>query len=233
MCGRFVTVKTRAEQDHVDAILALDPDFFQRPNWRDFLFFNVAPTQIVQAIRDVGGKRESFDARFGLLPAWAKEASFASRTFNARMETVAEKPSFRNAFKSRRALGPALGYYEWQTVGKVKTPYFVYLPDTMITFACLYEDNSRWGASMTIITAPAPERMQWLHDRIPVIMPPNLRDAWLDPSIDSPDEVAAILQDAVDNQPELSWYEVGKAVGNPRNQGPELMEPVASQGSLL
>ncbi len=195
--------------------------------------FNIAPTQsvrIVHPLKDhagvVSGERGLALARWGLVPQWAKAPGAA--TFNARIETVAEKPSFREAFAKRRCLIPASGYYEWRTHGGTKTPHYIHpAAGGELVFAGLYEwwrnpaePEAPWLLSCTIVTTASRGPMQDLHDRQPVMLHPALHDMWLDPRAPARD-----LYGAVDAPtPDLAWHAVGPEVGNVRNDGPGLIE---------
>lgn len=261
MCGRYVIA--RAAGDLVDELDAWEPEeeILLRPN------YNVAPTTDVPivlerlveagtpgAVQTPGGlvRRELHVARWGLLPIWAKDASFSSRAFNARSETVLEKPSFRSAVKSKRCVVPVDGYYEWRSPagGKgTKTPFFVHREDGKpIVFAGLYEwwkdpavadgEEGQWVLSCTILTtaSPSPEddgvqgALGALHDRLPIaLVDEDAIAAWLDPSNkDAASLVEAVGARAVEATQGWALREVGSAVGNVRNNGPELIEPVGS-----
>jgi putative SOS response-associated peptidase YedK len=184
MCGRF-TLRTPAAALAERFFCDVPPDLAPR--------YNVAPTQAVAAIRCRTGAsgREFAWLRWGLVPAWARDPTGGKPMINARAETVHEKPAFRSAFRRRRCLILADGYYEWQKMGKAKQPFYIHLADGRpFSLAGLWE---RWGAagapdaieSCTIITTEANVLTQPIHDRMPVI----LRDAdlghWLDPQCDA------------------------------------------------
>lgn len=227
MCGRYANFLS--DQELIDAfeIATLADDArLMPPSW------NVAPTQkviLVTASKDDPAQRIGETAKWGLVPSWAKDPSVGPRMINARGETVAEKPSFRSAFAKRRCLIPASGYYEWHTDGSVKTPHYIHATDDApLAFAGLYEfwrekgadEGSPWLATCTIVTTAARDDMRELHDRQPVMLTEDQRDAWLDPGSDKDtlfDVIAA-------PSPELAWYSIGKAVGDVRNNSPELLE---------
>ncbi len=224
MCGRYANFLT--EQELLDAfeIAVIADDARLAPR------YNIGPmqdTSIIVARKEAGRSVEL--ARWGLVPSWAKDPGIGVKMFNARSETVAEKPSFRNAFAKRRCIVPASGYYEWKTDDAGKTPYFIHPSDgSPLAFAGLFEfwkdktvDDAPWLATCSIVTAAARGEMQDIHDRQPVMLRPDEVDTWLDPTSAQDDLWAAIGAPA----PDLTWHEVGKAVGNIRNQGPELVEP--------
>ncbi|MEP6900822.1 MAG: SOS response-associated peptidase [Actinomycetota bacterium] len=139
--------------------------------------FNIAPTQTIAAVLETDGERIVNGLRWGLIPSWAKEISIGSKMINARAETLAEKPSFKNAFKSRRCIVPASGFYEWQKKGTgAKQPYYFYLKDKdVFGFAGLYEEwldkeSSELAETCTIITTQANKILEPVHDRMPVIL---------------------------------------------------------------
>jgi putative SOS response-associated peptidase YedK len=154
---------------------------------------------------------------------------------NARIETVTEKPAFKAAAARRRCLVPALGYYEWQKTDGGKVPHFLHDPDgRLLAMAGLYElwrdpalpddDPDRWLWTCTIITQQATDLLGQIHDRNPVVVPPQLRAEWLDCSSDDADTAARLLERIPEAR--LEPYVVSSAVGNVRNNGPELIEPV-------
>ena len=187
--------------------------------------YNIAPTQYVAAIRNgADEQRELVMLRWGLVPTWAKDPSIGNRMINARAETVAEKPSYRNAFKHRRCLVLADGFYEWRREGDAKTPYFISLASgEPFALAGLWE---RWtdkqsGESLqttTLITTEANDFMAPLHHRMPVILEAGTATEWLAGSRDLLDDVASIT-------PPLQAWPVDRRVNNARNQGEELVLP--------
>jgi putative SOS response-associated peptidase YedK len=189
-----------------------------------------------------GVARELRVVRWGLVPSWAKDISIGSRLINARAETVSEKPSFRRAFARRRCLLPADGYYEWQVLegagpkGKnLKQPYFIHRADGgPLAFAGLYElwrdrqvpdgDPDAWLWTATIITTSAPDELGQIHDRMPMVIPPESWADWLDPGNGEVSDLRALLAPAAARG--LATYPVSTAVNSVRNNGPELIEPV-------
>ena len=199
------------------------------PSW------NIAPTDPVRIVVQRSA-RQLRTARWGLVPNWSKDARGGARMINARIETVTEKPAFKAAAARRRCLVPALGYYEWQQRDGGKVPYFLHDPvGRPLAFAGLYEfwrdrslaedDPAAWLLSCTIITQQASDLLGEIHDRNPVIVPAELQPAWLDCAADD----AAVARRLLDAIPEahLEPYVVGAAVGNVRNNGPQLIEPAA------
>jgi putative SOS response-associated peptidase YedK len=194
--------------------------------------YNIAPTQFVAAVRDTGGPREVAMLYWGLVPSWAKEKAIGARMINARAETLAEKPSFRNAFRRRRCLVLADGYYEWQRSGPVKQPYFIsFAGGEPFGMAGLWE---RWrdpasGESLEscciVTTAPAPA-VAHVHDRMPVIVPPAAYAEWLDPRNEATDRLARLLGPTA--EPGLQARRVSRRVNDARNQGDDLVAPLGN-----
>lgn len=232
MCGRF-TLRARAEDvaEHFD----LDETPVLSPR------FNIAPSQQVATVRtaDSGEPRAIEMRTWGLVPAWAKDPAIAHRLVNARAETVAEKPAFRSAFRRRRCLIPADGFYEWAGGGAPKQPWYIARPDGgLFAFAGLWEDwESGEGAaahSCTIITTRANTTLEGVHDRMPVILDPTDYARWLDPGSEGVEELLELLAPCPDEW--LQRHTVGLRVNNPRHDGPECIEavgPQPRQASLL
>ncbi len=191
--------------------------------------YNVAPTQDVPILRDnpETGERELAFARWGLIPPWAKDAKFGYRTINARAETVAEKPSFRAAFRKRRCLIPASGFYEWKKTGSTKQPYLIQMQDeTPIAFAGLWESwqNPQDDAivqSCTVIVTNANAFMKPIHDRMPVILSPDDYSRWLDPTADAG---KSLLTPCPSDW--LASYPVSTYVNSPKNNDSQCIKPI-------
>lgn len=174
--------------------------------------YNIAPTAPVLIVRDAGAAT----VRWGLVPRWAKDPSVGARMNNARAETVAEKPSFREAYRKRRCLIPANGFYEWKAEGGRKQPYYVYpARGELFAFAGLWE---QWNDLQTcaIITTEANATMAAVHERMPVIVPPAAYSAWLAGA-------EGLLRPCPDDA--IGLRRVGRAVNHARNEGPGLLEP--------
>jgi putative SOS response-associated peptidase YedK len=168
-------------------------------------------------------------ARWGLVPPWASDLSIGYRLLNARAETVADKPAFRAAFRARRCLIPATGFYEWQKLGKLKQPYHIRLKGREpFAFAGLWERWQEPGGdpidSCAIITTEANEPMRPLHARIPVILDPDSYDDWLDPRSRDIEALRALLVPYPDEG--MTATPVSAFVNNARNEGPQCLEPV-------
>lgn len=185
--------------------------------------YNIAPTQEVLAIvRGPEGLRAGW-LRWGLVPFWAKHESIGNRMINARSETIAEKPAFREAFRKRRCLIVADGFYEWRQDGDGKTPVWIHLATRRpFAFAGIWE---RWQppegvpvVSCTIVTTEAIEALRPIHPRMPVILPPPARETWLDPAA-SPEALAEVLRTRPTE--ELGFHDVSTLVNSPRNDDPE------------
>lgn len=200
--------------------------------------YNVAPTNDVYVVHADGGVRRVDAFHWGLVPRWAKDPRIGNRMINARAETLATKGAFKPAFKRRRAIVPADGFYEWRAVpgAKRKQPHFIHRPDgEPYAFAGLWEvwkgdeadDRLR---STTIITTTANEPMAEIHDRMPVILPPSAWDEWLDPTNDDLDSLGRLLVPA---PPALiTMHPVSTDVGNVRNQGAHLIEEVEPEPTV-
>lgn len=217
MCGRYNLHNNPRMMAEVFAVLRGFEDEF-RPA------YNIAPTQSVVCLRDAD-QREFFRARWGLIPSWAKDAKIGASCINARSETIETKPAFRSAFKKRRCLVVADGFYEWRQTDK--QPFAISLTDGPMLFAGLWETwRSPEGPveSCTICTTSANEFMAPLHERMPVILAREVIDQWLDPQVNDPAELTPLLTQYPSAN--MKAWPVGKAVGNVRNQGPALLEPI-------
>ena len=194
--------------------------------------YNIAPSQPVAIVRDThNGGRELALVRWGLIPSWVKDPREFRMMINARSETAAEKPSFRAAICHRRCLVPTDGFYEWTGAAGAKRPHLVRLRDGgPMGLAGIYEhwqgaDGSEME-SMAILTTAANQSMSNLHDRMPVIIAPEHFDAWLDCSSGSAEVILALLHAPPEDL--LQIVEVSRKLNNPRNEGPEVQEPVSN-----
>ena len=186
--------------------------------------YNIAPTQYVAAIRNAeDDTRELALLRWGLGPFWAKGASIGNRMINARAETVAEKPAYRAAYRHRRCLVLADGFYEWHREGSTKTPYYISAADGQpFAFAALWENwtSKETGESIqstTLLTTEADEFMSSMHHRMPVVLSPDTAGHWLSGEGDA-------LQYALDHSPKLQAWAVDRRVNNARNEGEDLIQ---------
>jgi putative SOS response-associated peptidase YedK len=241
MCGRYAS--SRQPEDLIEEFevvqervtVPLEPDY------------NVAPTKEVYAVmerhpsqdRSAPVERQLRVLRWGLVPSWAKDPGIGNRMINARMETVAEKPSYRRAFAARRCLLPADGYFEWYPTaaktsgGKpVKQPFFIRPADGgVLAMAGLYEiwkdptraedDPLLFRWTCTVITTDAEDSLGHIHDRMPLMVTPERWAQWLDPTVSGEEQLLSLLVPAAPGL--LEAHPVSTAVNNVRNNGPELV----------
>ena len=220
MCGRYTLASQTerlAEEFGVDASsIELAPNY------------NVAPTQKVAAVLEEGGQRRLEVLRWGLIPPWADDPGIGSRMINARSETAPGKPSFRRAFRERRCLIPADGFYEWQRTNGAKQPYYIHMEDGRpFAFAGLWESWSKGEGEIrtcTILTTGANALVGEVHDRMPVILAHDAYDVWLDPASER-DELTGLL--APYPEDEMETYPVSRFVNSPSNNDPRCIEPAA------
>ncbi len=225
MCGRFtlrVSPSVIAEQF---AVFEVAP-FTAR--------FNIAPTQSVPVIRlkpeQPQPRRELVWLRWGLVPGWAQDASIGSRLINARAETAASKPAFRTALRRRRCLVAADGFYEWRPAVRTKQAYFLHFQDDRpFAFAGLWE---AWESpqhavleTCTLLTTESNDLIRSIHDRMPVILPPETYASWLDPAIEDPRPLLPLLVPYPSDQMEA--YPVSAFVNSPGHDSPQCIDRVA------
>lgn len=230
MCGRYnVSLTGRDLANSLGAELRADsaPPCYNR-----------APSQHSPVLVQDEGRLCLDMFRWGLIPFWAKDPGIGNRMINARAETLDSKPAFRNAFRRRRCLVPASGFYEWRKTRDGKVPHWIHPADgAPLTFAGLWEEWSP-GAdlepihSFTIITLGANEFMKQIHDRMPAIIPPEGRGAWLNPQAESED-LANLLRAAPEDL--LEAHPISTRVNSPANDDPTLIDPinVFEQGSMF
>ncbi|HUW79042.1 MAG TPA: SOS response-associated peptidase [Candidatus Nanopelagicaceae bacterium] len=230
MCGRYAASR-RPEELIEEFELESMPDQLLAPNW------NTAPTQSIYFVAEIAGKRTLTIARWGLIPSWSKDAKNATRTFNARIDSV-DKPSFRSAFRSRRCIVPADGYYEWYKFSgggiknsMAKQPFYIHRADGgFLAMAGIYEywrdpESGDLVTSAAIITREAVGPPAAVHDRMPVVLPSERYRAWLASDPSSPDSIPDLL--GVDEiGVGLVCEPVSRLVNSARNNGPELTEPL-------
>lgn len=217
MCGRF------AFYSPAEATAAL---FGASVHTRIVPRYNIAPSQEIAVVRngESGEGREFALLRWGLVPFWAKDPSIGNRMINARAETVAEKPAFRAAYRRRRCIVLADGFYEWRREGPQKIPYFISLASgDPLAFAGLWEnwqdrDSDTSMQTATLITTAANDYLARLHDRMPVVLEPDRAERWL-----AGDET--LLDTATADCPALRAWPVDRRVNNARNEGEDLIEP--------
>ena len=220
MCGRFS--QTQSGKAIAAAFnLSAQPD----PSPR----YNIAPTQPVSAIAQPEETREFRIFRWGLVPSWSKDPKIGNRMFNARSETVAEKPSFRAPFKRRRCLVIADGFYEWLRDGKTKQPFYIQMnSESLFGLASIWDTwtgaDGSYLETCTILTTEPNELMEPIHNRMPVIIHPEDYDLWLDPTVQIKDPLMHLLRPY--EAEEMQAYPVSTVVNNARNESPECVEPL-------
>jgi putative SOS response-associated peptidase YedK len=223
MCGRLVMVSPFDVISEIFGIEEARRDL--HPS------YNILPGQPVYAVisEGPGGTNRLVQLRWGLVPSWAKDPSVGNRMINARAESVDAKPSFWEAFSKRRCLVIADGFYEWQKKDSEKIPFFARLKTAQpFGFAGLYEvwtsPKSEVLKTCAIITTQANDLMGTIHDRMPVIVPEDLRALWLDPTIKSKD----ILLDILKTCPtaDLDLFEVSRSVNSSHSNSPDLIQPL-------
>lgn len=219
MCGRFSATFNHQDLAEIFKIIA-----GIKPEPR----FNIAPSQDVAAMRVEDGQRILVSLHWGLIPFWAKDAKIAHKTINARVETAHQTPAFRAAFRNRRCLIPADGFYEWDKRGGTRQPYFAHRADEMpMALAGLWErwenaDDEQVIESCTILTTEAAEPVARIHDRMPVILEPEDFDAWLDPEEHGVERLRKLLQPSAAGI--LAMYPVSRYVNKAGNEGIKCIE---------
>ncbi len=220
MCGRISTANLSAE---------VIRELFHVNSAADFLqAYNVAPTLHIPAIREQNQVRCLVNLRWGLIPHWAKDSKIKGSSFNARVETLTQKPFFRDSIKSRRCIIPATGFYEWQKQGGgTKQPFYIYRRDNEpLAFAGLWdvwvdEVAGETIESCAIITVPAADQMAEIHERMPAVLEAEFFDTWLDPEFKDTHVLQDILRTPKDL---LAMYPVSNYVGNSRHEGKTCIE---------
>lgn len=226
MCGRFAFFSPK---EAVIAAFGVNFDLEVRPR------YNIAPSQdVIILLSGPSGQTVAGECRWGLVPFWAKDPAIGNRMINARAETIGEKPAYRQSFSRRRCLVLASGFYEWRKEAHGKTPYFISRADGQpFGMAAIWDEWSRDGnesrkavlRSCAIITAPANEFMQKLHDRMPVMMDGSRLEKWLSPDSQPADLHHELLQAQTTG---LDAWAVSRTVNNPINEGPELIAKVSA-----
>ncbi|MEY3093461.1 MAG: hypothetical protein RLZZ269_1003 [Actinomycetota bacterium] len=238
MCGRFTSLTPPDQLAKIFATAEPTPTLFDdfRPN------HNVAPTTRVAAVaNDADGRRRLGRFQWGLVPHWSKDPSGSARLINARSETVFEKPSFRSSAASRRCIVPMDGFYEWRTVYETprpakspKEPVYVTRTDGQpLAVAGLWAswrdpnlgDDAPWLHTCCIVTTQANATMAPIHDRMPVVLEHDDWSTWLDTAHSDRNELASLMIPADENV--LRVIDVAPIVNSIRNNGPELIEPIA------
>ena len=190
--------------------------------------YNIAPTQSVATVREAAGERELTTLKWGLVPRWAKDSAMGARLINARAETVTEKPAFREAFRRRRCLIPADGFFEWQRQGTKKQPFYFRMKGGQVfAFAGLWEHWEGKGGetieSCTMLTTEANEVVKPIHDRMPVIIAAGDYQQWLDAKTIKTEKLTELLRPYP--AAEMASHPVGLGVNNPRYDREDLIAP--------
>lgn len=229
MCARFNLKSNPSELAEIFALLR-EPDWSAR--------FNIAPTQQVLVIRQwANGGRTGDQLRWGLVPHWAEDLAIGSKMINARSESLATKSAFKDAFRKRRCLIPATGFYEWQPVTRLVTqPWHIHQRSgDLMTFAGIWEtwknDEGKDIETCSIVTTDANPFMAEVHERMPVILPPASRDTWLDPALVDPHTLQELLvpfpEDTLIREP------VSPIINNPKNDSEACIKPVKLSRGLF
>jgi putative SOS response-associated peptidase YedK len=224
MCGRFsqtLSFEILREYFNLDEGVAFPPRY------------NIAPSLDVNAVRQEEGQRRLVALHWGLIPFWAKDRKIGYKTLNARSETAHKTPSFRAAFRSRRCLIPASGFFEWEKIKGSKQPHFIYRVDEQpLALAGLWErwedkEKGETVESCTILTTAASQPVAGLHDRMPVILEPEDFARWLDPKEQNVERLRQLLQPAAPGT--LTHYPVSTYVNRADQEGPECIAPFKEQ----
>lgn len=232
MCGRFVSA---TPPDELARYFDVDEVTEQaaEPSW------NVAPSEAIFVVRESGGLRRLDTLRWGLVPFWAKDPSVGNKMINARVEHLATKTAYQRAFKKRRCIIPADGFFEWKKVPgqKAKQPFYIRRDDgEPLAFAGLWEfwrppdrpdDDDAIIRSCTIITGRPNEKVAAIHNRMPVMLPPGAWDTWLDPTFDDMDALGRLLVPVPSSL--LRVHPVSTEVNSVKSNRPELIAPVTAQ----
>jgi putative SOS response-associated peptidase YedK len=222
MCGRYV-LKRKDLEALLERLGVKNPaEYISR--------YNIAPSTMIPAVRTTpdANAREAVALQWGLVPRWSKDAKSGAKLANARAEGIASKPAFRDAFKQRRCVVPASGFYEWQTIGRLKQPWFFQMRDeSPFVFAGLWE---RWRSedgvelqTCSLITTSPNDVVSPLHDRMPVILREGAIDLWLDPTTKDAAQLESVLAPVPSEL--MKATPVSANVNSVRNEGPELIEP--------
>lgn len=222
MCGRFVLDTSPETLQQTFDLVTVPESLPPR--------FNIAPSQPVAVITNRDPQQLDF-FKWGLVPFWSKDPSIGYKMINARIETIAEKPAFREAFKRRRCLIPATGFYEWTKSGSDKQPMYIHMNDNQVfAFAGLWEtwkdENGTPLHSCTILTGEPNELIQNFHHRMAVILHPSDYKLWLSPDEMTPSELMPLLQPY--SADKMEAYEVSKIVNSPANDLRECIVPLSA-----
>ncbi len=223
MCGRFTQQRPASELAEIFAAEPLADELGPR--------YNVAPTDEAFVVVQREERRAITAYRWGLIPHWADDAKIASRTINARAETLAGAPAFRDSLRRKRCLVPVDSFYEWRREGSVRQPFSIGRVDGRpLVLAGLWSgwrdpSTDTVRRTFTIVTTTPNETMASIHDRMPVVLDDEAWDVWLDPGLADPGELMALLQPR--EGPRLELRAVSQLVNNVRNDGPELVAPLS------
>jgi putative SOS response-associated peptidase YedK len=223
VCGRFAQQRPAAELAERFAAEPLVPDPGER--------FNIAPTDEALVVVQRDERRAVTAYRWGLIPHWADTPTAGSRTFNARAETVATSPMFRDAFRRKRCLVPVDAFYEWRREAQVRQPFAIRRVDgDVLALAGLWSGwrdptSGELRRTFTIVTTRANEAIAALHDRMPVVVDAERWDSWLEPAAD-PAELLGLLEP--NETVELELFPVSRLVNDVRNDGPDLLRPLGA-----
>lgn len=224
MCGRFAQSIPLGKLNMTGLFDEADAGYMES--------FNVAPSHSAAVVSLKGGRRALTLKKWGLVPSWSKDEKIGSRLINARGETLREKPSFRSAFRNRRCIIPVTGFYEWRSESGVKKPYFIHMagtPDEIrpMLLAGLHESwNTPAGEvleTFTIITTGACDRLKFIHDRMPVIIPMDKVEEWFNYSLPA-DDINEMLK-PVDGD-EIDFYPVSEFVNSPQHNSEKCLEMI-------
>lgn len=230
MCGRYV-IEDFQELSETLRQIPFQTDYDPEPNW------NAAPSQMLPVIVEGDGAWHLRPMKWGLIPRWTKAGETPKvAPINARAETLAEKPMFRSLIRKQRCLVPANGFYEWKRTGGPKQPYYIFLKDQPIMLMAGLYDSAQDAAgeefqTYTIVTGGPNVLMQDIHDRMPMIIHPDDAEIWMDREIEEVEPLEHLLQPMAAEDMDL--FPVSTVVNNVRNNGPELIEPVAEQETLF
>jgi putative SOS response-associated peptidase YedK len=221
MCGRFTQRRPTSEIASIFEADDLADDHGGR--------YNIAPTSEAAVVVQSEDRRAVVRYRWGLVPSWAADPKAGSKAFNARAETLATSPLFRDPFRKRRCLVPVDGFYEWRREGSARKPVWIHDPSGRpLALAGLWTgrqdpETGEWRRTFTIITTRPNDFMTAIHDRMPAVVTPDAWALWLDPAPADPGELRALLEPREDVA--LDAHDVSLLVNNVRNDGPALIEP--------
>lgn len=225
MCGRYVNAARRAQVEKEFKTI-VGKDAADKPR------YNIAPAQMIDTVVSLDGERTLDQKKWGLIPSWAKDVEIARNLINARAETITEKPSFRDAFKKRRCIIPASGFYEWKKAKGGNQPYYFYLNDKeLFGFAGLWEEwldkeSGELLETCTIITTSANEALKPVHHRMPVILKAADYDEWLDDKVMDSERLQKLLTPYPAQ--EMAAHPVSTDVNTPAADSSELIIPLNS-----